>query len=75
MSSGLQVSIAHSASLKSNYAHLIELDRAGWAWKWLRCNPSFASQRLAMIQTISSMVIQPKVALESSLLRWGIHFG
>lgn len=78
MSSGLQASIAHFAGLTSSYEQLLELDRAGWAWEWLRRNPSFASQGSAPMPgcaTSSSKVIQPEEALEDNFLRWGLHYG
>lgn len=78
MSSGLQASIAHSASWASNYQHLLELDRAGWAWEWLRRNPDFASPALTTVPRTTTrplIVIHSKTALECSLLRWGLHYG
>ena len=32
-----------------NYKHLLELDRAGWAWEWLKRNPDF----IAAIERVS----------------------
>ncbi|WP_443025867.1 transcriptional regulator domain-containing protein [Sphingomonas sp. RB1R13] len=78
MSSDLRVSVAHSASLTSSYGHLRELDRAGWAWEWLRRNPDFtfpALTTIARTATSSVIVIHSETAMECSLLRWGLHYG
>lgn len=29
---------------RANYRDLLHLDRAGWAWKWLRRNPDYIAQ-------------------------------
>ena len=62
----------------TDYAHLLELDRAGWAWEWLRRNPEFASIQLeneVRAPSGPAVVIQPGLASERSLLRWGLHYG
>lgn len=62
----------------TDYLHLLELDRAGWAWEWLRRNPDFASFELGNGAHASSgpaIVIQPGLASERSLLRWGLLYG
>ena len=28
-----------------SYRHLLDLDRAGWAWEWLRRNPDYVRDR------------------------------
>lgn len=59
------------------YAHLLELDRAGWAWEWLRRNRDFASLNLASVSRTStgrSIVILQEAASERALLRWGLHY-
>lgn len=67
-----------SVNLASNYGHLLELDRAGWAWEWLRRNPDFASVKLtneARTSTGRPGVIRLEAASERTLLRWGLHYG
>ena len=62
----------------TDYAHLLELDRAGWAWEWLRRNPDFVSFQLANEAHAPpgpAVVIQPGLAPERSLLRWGLLYG
>ena len=27
---------------REQYRHMLDLDRAGWAWEWLRRNPDYA---------------------------------
>jgi len=29
---------------RANYRDLLHLDRAGWAWKWLRRNPDYIAR-------------------------------
>ena len=62
----------------ADYAYLLDLDRAGWAWEWLRRNPEF-TPRQAMterrLSTPSGLVVEPDEAGEDQLLRWGLHYG
>ena len=41
----------------SSYQPLLKLDRAGWAWKWLRRNPDYIARasrhKLTMDQAVS----------------------
>lgn len=67
-----------SISLASNYGHLLELDRAGWAREWLRRNLDFAnSERAYETRRLSgrSVVVCPESAKQQSLMRWGLHYG
>lgn len=62
----------------TDYAHLLELDRAGWAWEWLRRNPDFVPFQLANeahTPAGHALVIQPGLASERNLGRWGLHYG
>lgn len=64
--------------LAANYGHLLQLDRGGWAWEWLRRNPDFVSLKsVSEERTAPSfpIVIRPEAVSESSLLRWGLHYG
>ena len=66
-----------SASLTSSANHLFELDRAGWAWEWLRRNPDFMSSELIdepHVEAGHSLVARPAFATEQSLMRWGLHY-
>lgn len=74
---GLQAQIADDAYPASSYDHLLELDRAGWAWEWLRRNPDFASAcpTRAQLRKTSASIVVPVDALNSDLPRWGLHYG
>ena len=77
MSSRYQATIAHGACGASSYGHLLELDRAGWAWEWLRRNPSFAaaySARAFAGEACNSIVV-PSDLTRDDLLQWGLHHG
>ena len=66
-----------SASLMASAGHLFELDRAGWAWEWLRRNPDFMSFELIdepPVEAGHSFVARPALATEQSLMRWGLHY-
>ena len=66
-----------SASLMASAGHLFELDRAGWAWEWLRRNPDFMSFELIdepPVEAGHSLVARPAFATEQSLMRWGLHY-
>lgn len=74
---GSQASISHHALQASSYRHLLELDRAGWAWEWLRRNPDFASAysaRTPVCENGGSIVVCAN-ASRPDLMRWGLHFG
>jgi hypothetical protein len=62
----------------TRYTHLLDLDRAGWAWEWLRRNPDFIALR-AVTETSNpapgALVVEPCDAVERQLLRWGLHYG
>jgi hypothetical protein len=61
-----------------DYERLLDLDRAGWAWEWLRRNPNFAALKSisgARLPARFPLVIRPDAASEHGLLRWGLHFG
>ena len=72
-------SLGHRAGLlPSDYAHLREMDRAGWAWEWLRRNPEFTALEAVNEPIISApraLVLEPVEALERKLLRWGLLNG
>lgn len=74
---GLQGRVADKAHQASSYAYLLELDRAGWAWQWLRRNPDFASAcpPSAQLLKTSASIVVPVDALDADLLRWGLHYG
>lgn len=77
-STHLQALSEFSRGETSRYGRLLELDRAGWAWEWLRRNPDFASSGPASgsrTEARPSIVIQPDLVSERSLLRWGLHYG
>ena len=62
----------------ANYAHLLDLDRAGWAWEWLRRNPEFTPQQAVTERRLSTpcgLVVEPDEAWECQFLRWGLHYG
>ena len=75
MSLGSQVAIHAPQAL--SYRHLLELDRAGWAWEWLRRNSDFASAysaRTPSYETGKSIVVTAD-ASPPDLMQWGLHFG
>ena len=64
--------------LAADYANLRDLDRAGWAWEWLRRNPGFTAFEAVSEPIISApraLVLEPVEALERQLLRWGLLYG
>ena len=73
----LRSQAANHTPQASSYRHLLELDRAGWAWEWLRRNPNFASAysaRTPLYESGRSIVIAAD-ASRPDLMRWGLHFG
>ena len=77
MSLGPQASVIHQAIQASSYQHLLGLDRAGWAWEWLRRNPDFVSAygaRSPLCEKGGSIVVAAD-ASRPDLMRWGLHFG
>ena len=77
MSLGSQAPIANHALLASSYRHLLELDRAGWAWEWLRRNPDFASAYAAQTSFCKEggSIVVAADGSPPDLIRWGLHFG
>ena len=73
------LSLGRVAGLQSaDYAHLLDLDRAGWAWEWLRRNPEFNEFRAVTEPNYSAscaFVIEADEARECQSLRWGLHYG
>ena len=73
------LSLGCIAGLQSaDYAHLLDLDRAGWAWEWLRRNPEFTPQQAVTERRLSmpcGLVVEPDEAWECQFLRWGLHYG
>lgn len=68
---------ALSANFTSTAGHLFELDRAGWAWEWLRRNPDFMSLELTdepHVEPGHSLVARPALATQQRLMRWGLHY-
>ena len=63
----------------TSYQPLLRLDRAGWAWEWLRRNPDLvaARQDAAMPETPTRSSMEPRVVtvLDVPLaIRWGVLF-
>jgi len=59
-----------------SYKPLLKLDRAGWAWKWLRRNPEYialASERLSHTGYDTESRVLTVSATEEGT-RWGLHF-
>jgi len=58
--------------------HLLELDRTGWAWEWLRRNGDFIAAASEMLQDVDHSVVplSPDVfrVEQSTLVRWGVLF-
>lgn len=71
--------LGHRAGLlAADYANLRDLDRAGWAWEWLRRNPEFTAFEAVNEPILSApraLVLEPVEALERQLLRWGLLYG
>ncbi len=47
-----------------------ELDRAGWAWEWLRRHPDYGGGRAGVGES-AGVPIERK---EDALFGWGLHF-
>ena len=71
------ISLSECTSLgASGCAHLVELDRAGWAWEWLRRNSEFAKLQAASGPSpLRTGAVRLDETLERSLLGWGLHYG
>ncbi len=71
--------LGHRAGLNpADYTYLRDLDRAGWAWEWLRRNPEFAALEAVnepIISASRALVVETDEAWERRLLRWGLHYG
>ena len=71
--------LGHRAGLHpADYAYLRDLDRAGWAWEWLRRNPEFAALRAESGPNITArcaLFVGVDEVMERQLLRWGLHYG
>ena len=71
--------LGHRAGLHpADYAYLGDLDRAGWAWEWLRRNPEFAAFRAESGPNITArcaLLVGVDEVMERQLLRWGLHYG
>ena len=62
----------------ADYAYLRDLDRAGWAWEWLRRNPEFAALRAESGPSTTArraLFVGVDEVMERQLLRWGLHYG
>ena len=72
-------SLGHRAGLHpAEYAYLRDLDRAGWAWEWLRRNPEFAALRAESEPSTTArcaLFIGVDEVMERQMLRWGLHYG
>lgn len=64
----------------SQYRHMLELDRAGWAWEWLRRNPDYeracgedatVAERQAPDTLSGAIVLQ---STSACLSPWGVCF-
>jgi hypothetical protein len=61
------------------YRHMLDLDRAGWAWEWLRRNPDYAGLRQERPVQYRGRTAQPasavpQLTIDSAALRWGLCF-
>ena len=68
----------HAGLLAADYGNLRDLDRAGWAWEWLRRHPEFTAFEAVNEPIISApraLIIEPVEAAERQLLRWGLLYG
>ena len=62
-----------------SYRHLLDLDRAGWAWDWLRRNPDYVRERQnhgASVRDLKSGldVIRLSPGPSDDAQRWGLCF-
>lgn len=72
--------IAHADHWRdaSNYQSLVEMDRVGWAWAWLRRNaryrerPRGESPLISFPQQREVKVVQARSALDAG--HWGVSF-
>src|SRR3546814_318201 len=63
----------------ANYKSLLTLDRAGWAWKWVRRNPNYISMasRLPARTRVNQRGTRLRVITTSAAEEardWGLHF-
>lgn len=61
------------------YRTLLDLDRPGWAWEWLRRNPDYVEATQCMPQYASTVSSDPglpslTVLTERDAARWGLLF-
>jgi hypothetical protein len=64
---------------EEQYLHLLELDRAGWAWEWLRRNPDYVEGegREASMQLSQEARTRPTILSGVPMgdaSRWGLCF-
>ncbi len=62
----------------AHYAPLLEVDRAGWAWEWLRRNPDYAGEapnaRVSSTRFGRAEVTIIRNADSGEGARWGLTF-
>jgi hypothetical protein len=56
------------------YRHLLDLDRAGWAWEWLRRNPAYAACGPHMTKPAAGHQDRPAVTMLQDT-GWGDPWG
>jgi len=61
------------------YRHMLDLDRAGWAWEWLRRNPDYAEGEQDGFQKEPDHKARPQIevlstAVSASTSKWGLCF-
>jgi len=61
------------------YRHMLDLDRAGWAWEWLRRNPDYAEgeQNKPPGEPGRKALTHPEILsapVSESASRWGLCF-
>lgn len=65
-------------SLEAAHDELVGLDRSGWAWEWLRRNPSYRVGAMKAAQPATSAGLIDLTGVEEATTQfaacWGLHF-
>lgn len=61
------------------YRHLLDLDRAGWAWEWLRRHDAYDGERAEQQPPEADQAPEPRLVVlpayrPAALTRWGLCF-
>ena len=56
----------------NSYKPLLKLDRAGWAWEWLRRNPDYIAQASSRIVPLEAETRLVSIPATDGVAGWGL---